>query len=272
MLLYYTSRIDPARRRPYAAPVNACPAIATVAAATFRDLRRRPALLLAAIATAALLAVLPQICARAVEDADALALQTGCSTVAVFLVLAAGFAGLRAGAAEGDLAAAAEWRAAPLHPAAYVAGRFLGVVAATGALLALLTPFLVFPQRAALLDDPPTALTVVLAAAGILLAAAQFAATGLLLGAMTSPQLAAVSFVAVLVATRTALPHFAAHGGVAAHFAAIFPDPARLDWSRELAFHRPLDATSAALACLAATAQLAATLCVAAWALNRRES
>jgi hypothetical protein len=253
-------------------PVTQFAATGAVAAATFRDLRRRPALLLAALATAALLAVLPQVCARAVEDADALALQAGCSTISIFLVLAAGFAGLRAGAAEGDLSAAAEWRAAPLTPAAYVAGRFLGVIAVATATFLLLSPFLALPQHDALQEDPPTAAATILTVAGLLIAAAQFAAVGLLLSVTATPQLAAVCFVAVVVATRTVLPSLAAHGGAAAQLAALLPDPARIDWSRELAFHRPLDAASAALALLAAVAHAAACLCIATWALRRRDT
>jgi hypothetical protein len=271
MTLSYTARVDDARRRAYASAVNSLAVAAAVAAATFRDLLRRPALLLAALATAALLVVLPQVCARAVEDADALALQAGCSTICVFLVLVAGFAGLRAGAAEGDLSAASEWRAAPLRPAAYVAGRFFGVVAVAAAMCLLLSPFLAVPQHAALREDPPTALAALLTAGGLLTAAAEFAAVGLLLAAITTPQLAAVSFVAVIVATRTVLPPLAARGDAAAQWTAVFPDAARLDWSRELAFHRPLDGKSAALAFLAAGAHVAACLCVATWALRRRE-
>jgi hypothetical protein len=252
--------------------MNSLAATATVAAATFQDLRRRPALLLAALAVAMLLLVLPQVCARAVEESDALALQAGVSTVSVFLTLAAGFAGLRAGASEGDLAAAPEWRAAPLRPGAYVAGRFLGILGAAAALVVVLAPFLVVPQRAALFDDPPSTLAVVLAALGLLAVAAQFAAIGLLLAAWTSPQLAAVAFVAVVVATRTIVPELASIGGAGAHLAALLPDPGRLDLSRELAFHRPLDAGSAALAALAAAAHAGASLCLAAWALRRRET
>jgi len=271
MTLSYTRRVDGHEPHAYAAAVNSLAATAAVAAATFRDLSRRPALLLAALATAALLVVLPQVCARAVEDADALALQAGCSTISVFLVLAAGFAGLRAGAAEGDLSAASEWRAAPLRPEAYVAGRFLGVVAVAAVMVLVLSPFLAVPQHAALREDPPTAQATFLTAGGLLTAAAEFAAVGMLLAAVTTPQLAAVSFVAVVVATRTVLPPLAARGGAVAQWAAVLPDPARLDWSRELAFHRRLDGTSAALAFLAAAAHVAACLCIAAWALRRRE-
>jgi len=68
------------------------------------------------------------------------------------------------------------------------------------------------------------------------------------------------------------VPELAALGGPGAHFAALLPDPGRLDLSRELAFHRPLDATSAALAGVAAAAHVAASLCLAAWALRRRET
>jgi hypothetical protein len=272
MLLSYTPRVDANRPRAYAAPVNSLAALAAVSDATFRDVRRRPALLLAALATAAILLVLPQICARAVEDADALALQAGCATISTFLVLAAGFAGLRAGAAEGDLSAAAEWRAAPMNPAVYVVGRFAGVVAAAASMLLLLAPFLALPQHAALRDNPPTAHAALVTAAGLVLGAAQFCAVGLLLAAVTSPQLAAVGFVAVVVASRTVLPALAARGGAAAQLATVLPDPARVDWSRELAFRRPLDAGSAALAGLAAAAHVAALLCVATWALRRRES
>lgn len=219
-----------------------------------------------------LLLLLPSICTRAVEDSDALALQVGLSTVAVFVAMVAGFAGLRAGAAEGDLGAASEWRAAPLGAGHYVLGRFLGILAAATALFLALAPFLAWPQRAALLDDPPAAASAAAALAALALAAAQFAALGLLLAAITTPQLAAVSFVAVVVATRTVVPELASRSGVGSFVAALLPDPARLDFTRELAFHRPIDSTSTALACLAAAAHAAACLVAAAWALRRRET
>ena len=243
-----------------------------VAAATFRDLRRRPGLLLAAIAVAVLLLLLPDICTRAVDESAALGLQVGLSTIGIFLVLAAGFAGLRAGAAEGDLGAAPEWRAAPLAPGAYVAGRFAGVLATATLLFAALAAFLVFAQIGLLRDEPPQAHVAAFAACAAIVAAAQFAAVGLLFATATSPQLAAVLFLATVVAGRTLVPEFASRGGALAVVAALFPDPARLDLSRELAFHRPVDGSACALALLAASLHAAACLIAASWTLRRRET
>src|SRR5262245_21767290 len=98
----------------YTPAMPAAAASLAIASATFRDLVRRPGLLLAALAMAALLALLPDICMRAVDDSSALALQVGLSSITAFLMLAAGFAGLRAGAAEGDLGATPEWLTAPV--------------------------------------------------------------------------------------------------------------------------------------------------------------
>jgi len=251
-------------------PVRSGAAATAVASATLRDLLRRPSTLLAAAATAALLLVLPGLCARAVEDADRLALQTGVATVSLFLALFAGFAGLRAGAAEGDLGAAPEWRAAPLNAASYVTGRAAGILAACAAAVVVLAPFLVLPQRAALADDPPTTFVVSTAAVGLLAAAAQSAAVAILLATIAAPQLAAVLFVAQLVASRTVVPELASRGGWPAFVCGLAPDPTRADFARELSFHRPLDPTSAALACLSTLAYAAACLALAAWTLRRR--
>ena len=119
--------------------------------------------------------------------------------------------------------------------------------------------------------NPVDADVAALAAAGTLLSAAQFAAVGMLFATVTTPQLAAVLFVATLVATRTLVPELASQGGALATITAAFPDPARLDLSRELAFHRPVDTNSAVLACAACALQTAALLVAAAWALRRRE-
>jgi hypothetical protein len=247
-------------------------AAGATSAATFRDLRRRPGILLASAAVAALLFVLPELCTRAVEESRELALQIGLSTILVFLTLVAGFTGLRCGAAEGDLGATAEWRAAPIRPAGYVLGRFAGIVALACVLFAALSLVLAASGSATFADEPLPARVACFAAAGTLLSAAQFAAAGLFLAAATTPQLAAVLLIATLVATRTIVPEFAAQGGIAAAFAAALPDPARLDLSRELAFQRPVDTPAALLACAAAALQTAALLVAASSALARRES
>lgn len=239
-----------------------------IASATFRDLARRPGLLLATISMAALLLLLPDICVRAIDDSSALALQVGVTSIAAFLTLAAGFAGLLAGAADGDLGATPEWLTAPVGPLAYVTGRFAGIVAVSAALLALLAFVLVPAQW----NDPPEALPTILAVAGALVTAAQFAALGAALAACLAPQLAAVVLVAAIVATRTVVPQLQATGGTAALIAAAFPDTARLDLAREVAFHRPVDVSSAAFALLAGALQTAALLVVAAWCIRRRET
>jgi hypothetical protein len=241
------------------------------AVATFRDLRRRPGILLASAAVAALLLLLPDICTRAVDESTELALQAGFSTVLLFLTVLAGFSGLRAGARDGDLGATPEWRASPLRPAAYVIGRFAGVTAIAAVLFVVLSTFVAAADPSALSSDPPDASVAAFAATGAILCAAQSAAVGMLLAAVTTPQLAAVLFVAALVASRTLVPELASHGGALAWIADFVPDPARLDLSRELAFHRPVDAGSAALACTASALQTAACLVAASWALGRRE-
>jgi hypothetical protein len=252
----------------YTPAMPAANASLAIASATFRDLVRRPGLLLAAIATAALLALLPDICMRAVDDSTALALQVGLSTITALLTLAAGIAGLRAGAVEGDLGATPEWLTAPVSPLAYVTGRFAGISAMCAALLVVLGLVLVPAQIAA----PPDALPAVLGLAGALVTAAQFAALGALLAALFAPQLAAVVLVAAIVASRVVVPQLDAAGGVPALLASALPDPGRVDLAREIAFHRPVDASSAALALTGAALQAAAVLVLAAWCIRRRET
>jgi ABC-type transport system involved in multi-copper enzyme maturation permease subunit len=227
--------------------------------------------LLSAAAVAVLLLLLPDICSRAVDETSALSLQVGISTIATFLSLLAGFAGLRAGAREGDLGAVPEWLASPLGHGAYAAGRLAGVVAACALLLVALSACLLPSQFASQSEEPLPVAAALVGVGGILLAAAQFAALGLLLGAVTTPQLAAVLLAVVLVATRTIVPDLAAEGGLAGFLGAALPDPSRLDLSREIAFRRPVGLPSAALGCLAATLNASACLAAATWALRRRE-
>jgi hypothetical protein len=242
-----------------------------VATATFQDLRRRPGVLLATLAIGIFLLLLPDLCTRAVEDSSSLALQAALSTVTLFLVLVAGFAGLRAAAREGDLSAAPEWRAAPVSAAAYVAGRFGGVMAAVLLLFVALVPFGLVAAIGANRDVALETHSFVLALAGLIAIAAEFAAIGLLTASIAPPQLAAVLFIAILIASRVLVPELARLGGVAAAAAAVLPDPARLDLSRELAFARPTSAASLAFALAAAALQTAAFLALAAAALARRE-
>ena len=242
------------------------------AAATFRDLRRRPGILLASAAVGALLLLLPDICTRAVDESRELGLQIGLSTIILYLTLVAGFAGLRAGASYGDLAATPEWRVTPLRPAGYVIGRFGGVLGIATALFVVLAAIVAASERSGLPGGTPDTGVAAFAAVGAILSAAQFAAVGMLFALVTTPQLAAVLLVAAIVATRTLVPELASHGGALATITAALPDPARLDLSRELAFHRPVDAVSAALACTASALQTAACLVAASWALGRREA
>jgi hypothetical protein len=246
--------------------------VLAVADATLRDLRRRTGVLLAALAVAVLLIVLPDLCARAVDEAPRLSLQAGISTITLFLVAVAGFSALRAGAGDGDLAAAAEWRAAPLSPAAYVVGRFAGILAAAAVFLVALSLFLLRSQIPVLREAVPDASVVVLTLAGMILTAALFASLGLLLAVSTSPQLAAVLFVATAAGSWIVVPAIAARGGPAGSIALLLPDPARLDFSQQFAFSRPLSGGSAALACAAAAVQTAAFLVLAAWRLRTRET
>ena len=194
------------------------------------------------------------------------------STIVLYLTLLAGFAGLRAGASDGDLGATVEWRTPPLRPGAYVSGRFAGVLAACLILFVALVAFLAAGEIEELREHPPDVAATVLVCAGGLLTAAQFAALGIMLACLTTRQFAAILFAATLVATRTVVPELASHHGVSAALAALLPDPTRLDLTREFAFHRPVDglATTAAIGCSAL--QSAACLCVAEWALRRRET
>lgn len=245
---------------------------AAPALATWHDLRRRPALLLSCLAVAVFQWLLPDICARAVDDSSALGLQAAVSTIGLYLIVVGGLAGLRAGAPEGDLGAAAEWRTSPLSNGAYVAGRFLGIVAVAGALLAVLVPLLVAGQIELLAEQPPDPLVVLLTLAGSLLGAAQFAALGLLLAALTSPQLATIGLIALLAATRTVVPELARGADLISDLAAVIPDTASLDLSRELAFHRAVDAPATFWALSSTALSTAACLFGAAWAVGRRET
>lgn len=242
------------------------------ASATFADLRRRHGVLLAVLAIAVLLLLLPDICARAVDDSASLTMQVGLSTIGVFLTLLAGFTGLRCGAAEGDLGASAEWRTAPLAPAKYVLGRFCGIAVLVVLVFVLLAPFLVARQFGDLRVEPPSLQSALFAACGILLAAALFGAIGMFLASAASAQLAAILLVASVVATRTLVPSLATRAPALRWLAAVLPDASRLDFSRELAFQRPLDATATALALAAGALHVAAFLCAAAWCLRRREA
>lgn len=228
--------------------------------------------MLSALAIAVFLWILPDITRRAVDDSAALGLQAAISTIVLYLTLVAGFAGLRAGAADGDLGAAPEWRTSPLSPGAYVAGRFAGIVAIAVALLAVLLPLLVTSQLDTLQDQPPELRVTALTLVGALAGAAQVAAVGLLLATITTPQLAAVLFLGLLVAGRAVVPALTAQSGTLANLAGLLPDPARLDLSRELAFHRPIDTASTCWAFASAALSTVACLSTAAWALRRRET
>lgn len=250
--------------------VNARIACTTVALATVHDLRRRPGILLAAGAVAALLLLLPELSARAMEDTQPLALQAGISTLSLFLVFVAGFAGLRAGSSEGALCASAEWRAAPIPVGSYVLGRFAGVLLTSMLLLGALVPFLVVRQLADLRETGFDTPLLALALVGVLSTAALFAALGLLLSAAATPQLAAILLVAALIATRVVIPEMVARGGLAGTLARALPDPAQVDLSREFAFQRPVTGAAAALALAAITAHTSAFLVLAAWRLRQR--
>jgi hypothetical protein len=137
--------------------------------------------------------------------------------------------------------------------------------------MALSLPFLGYAQHDHLRRESPELVPATMTVLGVVATAAQSAGLGILLGAVAAPQLAAVLLVALLIASRIAVPELAAGGGVGPWLAALLPDAARLDYSRECAFRRPLDTASAALACGAAAAQATAYLALAAIALRRRE-
>lgn len=243
-----------------------------VATATTRDLARRPGVLLALLALAVFLQLIPDLCARAVDDSTALSLQAALTTIVIFLQLFAAFSGLRATSREGDLAAASEWRAAPLTASSYVIGRFTGVMAVAVLMFLLLVPLALLRQHHGLAEDPITLAAWASMAAGALLVAAQFAALGLLLASLCSAQLAAVVLLGAFAGTRVLVPAMAARGGFAATVAHLLPDPARLDLSRELAFHREAGAGAVAWGCGSAALLTIALLLVASWVLDRRET
>ena len=243
-----------------------------LADATLRDLTRRPGILLAVLALAVFLQVLPDLCARAVDDSAALALQAALTTITLFLQLFAAFAGLRAASREGDLAASAEWRSSPLTSSRYILGRFAGIVVAASLLLLFLLPLALIRQFHGLAQEPFDPAAWASMAAGALLTAALFASLGLLLASIASPQFAAVSVIGAFIATRLLVPELAAREGFASTIAHLLPDPSRLDLARELAFHRAPGIPAVLWGTGGAALQTATLLLAAAWALQRREN
>jgi hypothetical protein len=231
----------------------------SLAAATIRDLLRRPGAWLALAGFAVLLLVVPRLARRALDDGAALGTELVLSTVWLYASVFGGLAGARAAEPSASLGPTAEVLVTPLGRSEYVLGRAGGVAAATLAhalaLLAVGTLGLLLAGGA-----PPLGPSLAGAILAGMVHIALFTAAGLAAGALLGGQLAAVIVVALLVAARLLLPGLTEIG---AAWTWWVPDPARLELSREVAFARPLGAPAMLASLGAGALQTLALLAVA---------
>ncbi len=241
-----------------------------VARATFSDTVRRPGVLLAVLGVGALLLVLHDLSQSAFDPSGRLARELTLTTIALFLGLVAAVTGVRAGAA-GEPGFSLELRSGPLGAAEYTAGRIAGIALSCLVLGLALAPFV---GAAELLADTPAGLRMASLGLATLAQVGSFAlvgALGLALGAAGPQPLALVLVLAYGAASRILLPHLHAEAGGVGLLAHLLPDPARLDLAREVAFTKPISASSVGLATAASLLQAAALGAVAAAIFARRE-
>lgn len=249
-------------------------AVSALALATFRNLVRRPGTALGALATAALLAILPRLGSPAASAPDnaSLALELALTTLAWVLVLGSGAAGVQAASAESDGGAAPELLATPTGVGTYVAGRVVGIVA-VGAVVLLGVGSVTAGAWAVqgLLPEQAAMTSLGLALLGTLMTVPVFAAFGMLFGAWAPRPLAFLLVVVAALATRTVAVGLAEAGPIARAAAEVLPNAARLDLARETAFGRPVSAASAFLAAAGAVFHAGAACVLAAHRITRRE-
>jgi hypothetical protein len=245
-----------------------------VAAATARDLLRRPATIVAAAALVAFLGALPLLGSPAASPRDnrALAVELGFTTLAISTTLSAGLLGVRT-AGGGEVCTSAEFLAAPVRVGGILLGRVVGIAGVLAfVLIAVGAATAVLWAALDLAPETVPASALAMAGCGILVGAATFAAIGLVAGAYLPIHLAAVAIVALFVASRTiAAPTPGESGSPSFLTAAILPAH-RLDLAREVAFDRPVSPESHLLAVAACASLTAASLLVASRRIGRRET
>jgi len=245
--------------------------IRTLGAATRRELIRRPGILLTTAGVGSLLLFLPELSANAFDTTGALATELGLSSIALFVSVGAGIAGVQCAAEQGIIGPAAEFRCSPLSMTEYLGGRLLGV-AGTILLAGLILVVFAAGGQMASGTAPAHGSAVVAALATTFVQGLLFASVGAFLGSFARPALAVVLLLGCLVASRALLPALATAGDAAVVVGWLLPDPARLDLAHAAAFGRPLAVGSVVAASAAALCQSFALLVLAGALLQRRES
>jgi hypothetical protein len=238
----------------------------TIAWATGRDLIRRPGAWLALGGVALLLALLPRIARRALDDGTALGTELALSTIGLYAGLFAAMAGVRAAARNAALGPSPELLVTPLSRTEYVLGRMGGVCTAA-TLHGLVLSGIAALALTATHSLPADGRLVAVALLAGILQVALYASAGLACGATLGPALGTVVVVAFLVAARLVIPGLVDGPTIAAWW---LPDPSRLDLAREAGFARPLGAPAVMAAAGAALLQTLALLLVARWAIDAR--
>lgn len=235
----------------------------SLAAATFRDLMRRPGAWLALGSFGVLLLIVPRLARRALDDGSALGVELVLSTTWLYASVFAALSAVRAADPDAPLGPTAEFLVTPLRRGEYLVSRAAGITLAAGAHAALLV--LMGALSLALNGDMPGlgvehATAVAMGALHI----AFFTTAGLAAGAIAGGQLAAIVVVALLVAARLVLPGITELGTAWSWWV---PDPARLEISREIAFSRSVGAGAVWAAAAATTVQSTALLLLARFGL-----
>lgn len=243
-----------------------------LARATQREVLRRPGVLLATAAAAALLTLLHELSAATFGARPGLAMELGLSTAGLFLSVVAGVTGVQCTARGAGLGPTDSLEATPLSRGEYAVARFAGVAAAATPLLLLLGVGTVVGLLLSGVPALPPAATQVAAVVGVIVQACVFAALGMALGAFAPSQLAVVLTIGALVASRTFVPQLAAADGGAGALALALPDPARLDLAREVGAGHTASLASAALAWCGALALSAALLVATVGGLGRERT
>ena len=195
--------------------------IVAVAGASLRDVLRRPGALVALTIAATVVAFTPAVSSRALDAADALAPRLTVSTIHLYAVLLAAWAGPTMTAPGTPLGHTAEVAVTALRPLEYLLGRAAGLLTAIALhAVALVTVGILATAAAGL--APGAMLS--FAPATAVLQAAPILALGALLGAVWSGTLAMILILLVIVATRLAPPGLTE----SPLYAALLPDVERL--------------------------------------------
>ncbi len=210
-----------------------------LAHATARDLLRRPGGALAWVAAAALVVLVPKLSDRAIEAGPELPTELVVSTLALYAAVIGGLAAVSTTVPGDPLGPNSELAATPIRSIEYTVGRVLGVGLALGLHVCGLAIAGLVAVRLGSPGEFPPASGLASAALGALGGGLFFVAAGALAGALLGRELGIVGILTVIVGTRLIVPHVTPDAPL---LAALLPDPARLDLSREAAFAHPVGA------------------------------